>query len=109
MVVSSTATVNPLAYPVESDFFPHGVGCVGFFDCQLDWVWSHHVTCWPLSVEPSLIAIGPPEGEEPFLAGNCCCGHPLDTVAVFNMFGVNTIPVIAAEKYSWGSIKGLYR
>lgn len=108
-VIVATVMSNPLTNPFGCDFVPTGGICAVFYDCQHDWVWSHHAQCYLLDGDPSFITIGPPVGQEPLRASSCLPGYPLEPVIVFNVFGLNTPAFIAAENRSWGAIKGIYR
>ena len=83
--------------------------CAVFGDCQLDWVWTHRLTCLAYDDLPSFIEVGPLSYESVLEAATCQPGNPTEPVTILNKFGINQNGVIAGEPQSWGAIKSLYR
>jgi len=78
--------------------------CVTFTDCQFDWIWSHHQTCYLNDGQPSVL-----EFSGVLEARNCETGYPLEPITVLNKLGLNRDAVLDVEPQAWGAIKSLYR
>ncbi len=82
---------------------------LGEGSCQIDWFWTHTLTCMVVDAQPGVIEAGPMSCESVLMAANCQPGYPLEPVTVLNTFGIYQDAVIGVETDSWGAIKSLYR
>jgi hypothetical protein len=107
-VTPGTITPNPIRKFLIGCNDGYAPMCLMFMDCQFDWVWTHHQTCFLTDAQPSVIEIGPPvvNGLE---ARNCEPAYPEEPVTILNKLAMNQGAVIAGEPQSWGAIKSLYR
>jgi hypothetical protein len=107
-VIKSTVTTNSL--------MNCGLCCLGlddavyacFFNCQVEWVWSHQRTCYLTDGAPTAIRI------VPSIYGNLCAascelGNPVEPATVLSHLYLNQSGAYATEPTSWGTIKSLYR
>ena len=86
--------------------------CLAFDEglCQMDWVWTHHQTCFLTDAMPSVIEIGPFSGMSEIESYTCEAGYPAGPATIIlNKLALNQEEVIAVEPQSWGAIKNLYR
>lgn len=107
-VLKTTWTTNPM--------MDCGLCCLGTSDaiyacfeyCQLNWVWSHQLSCYLTDYAPTAIRIVPTIDGDPS-AASCGPGYPVEPATVFTPLYLNQYGPIAAEPVSWGAIKSLYR
>jgi len=106
-VIAILVTRNPDLMIVLDECI--GYLCPMFQTCHIDWVWSHHQTCYLTSAVPGFVEIGPSPYASAVLAANCELGYPIEEVIVLNNLALNQEGAIAVELQSWGAIRNLYR
>jgi hypothetical protein len=87
-VIASTVTTNPDITVVLGQL---NTGTTfAFGTCHVDWVWSHHQTCYVFSNAPEFIQVAgdPASGTGPQYA-TCEVGYPLSPFIVLGYLGVN--------------------
>lgn len=77
--------------------------------CQMDWFWTHTLTCMVLDAQPGFIEAGPMSCESVLMAANCQPGYPSEPVTILDKFGIYQEAVLEIEPQPWGAIKSLYR
>lgn len=83
---------------------------VAYFNCQTDWVYTHHLTCLALSATPGQISlVGDPSTSPPIFAiATCEEGFPYGTVVYYTPLYLYNPGPVATQQSSWGAIKNLF-